>query len=340
MAVATGARLSTTSEGLWLTAALCGVSRLPRALKVRPTDGIEGADLSSHPGIAVLQDAGVYVNGGVDGDVAQWVMVLGRPDIEVTVDVSVPAVSSDRLLGPPPVFRTTADLAAISKGGDAAIEAYAELLEWRKQQPPQRIATLCCRDGYWVSAARVWHSAADPAQTESDDLDDASNTGELDEIVVTPLGRKPVGASVLELLGVTGPADFRGLSASSRLLDSIVSQWQHDPDGNNLVAQLVDELEISAEQARIIEAVGDRSAARATIGACEYHFDGPRYAQKAMLVADTIYGRVLVSGDTGFDDQEWTMLTPGTESRIEAALDEVLSSLPCGSEWSHYRRHS
>ncbi|MDO3240963.1 ESX secretion-associated protein EspG [Mycobacteroides abscessus subsp. abscessus] len=335
MAVATGARLSTTSEGLWLTAALCGISRLPRALKVRPTDGIEGADLSSHPGIAVLQEAGVYSNGTVDADVAQWVMTLGRPDIEVTVEVNVPAAPSDRLLGPPPVFTTTADLAAISKGGDAAIEAYAQLLEWRKQQPPQRIATLCCRDGSWVSAARVWSSAVEPS-AESDD----QSTGELDEVVVTPLGRKPVGTSILELLGSTGPAEFRGLSVNSRVLDSIVSQWQHDPDGNNLVAQLVDELEISAEQARIIEAVGDQSAARATIGACEYHFDGPRTAQKAMLVADTIYGRVLVSGDTGFDDQEWTMLTPGTEARIQSALDEVLSSLPCGSKWSHYRRHS
>ncbi|KWX20468.1 hypothetical protein AFM11_30295 [Mycolicibacterium wolinskyi] len=336
MAVATGARLSTTSEGLWLTAALSGISRLPRALKVRPTDGIEGADLGSHPGIAVLKDAGVYNGSVVDADVAEWVTVLGRPDIEVTIEVNVPAVASDRLLGPPPVFTTTAELAAIRNGGDAAIQAYEELLEWRKQQPTQRIATLCRRDRYWVSAARVWHPADDEVPGDESPQPPSS---ELDEIVVTPLGQKPVGTAVLELIGKIGQAEFRGLSANSRVLDSIVSQWQYDPD-TNLVGQLVDELAISPEQARIIEAVGDRSTARATIGACEYHFDGPRTAQKAILVADTIYGRVLVSSDTGFDDQDWTMLTPGTEARIDAALGEVLTSLPCGVEWPHYRRHS
>jgi hypothetical protein len=343
MAVASGARLSTTSEGLWLTAALCGISRLPRALKVRPTDGIEGADLSSHPGLAVLREAGVCTGAVVDSDVADWVMVLGRPDIEVSLRITVPALVSERLLGPPPVFATTADLSAIRTSADAAIQAYEELLAWLKQQPPQRIATLCRRDGFWVSAARIWHPAdegtentgqADETQPQSGEVDE-----ELDEIVVTPLGHKPIGAAVLELLGAAEPAEFRGLSANSAVLGSIVNQWQHDP-ATNLVAQLVNELEISAEQARIIEAVGDRSSARAAISACEYHFDGARSAQKAVLVADTIYGRVLVSNDAGFDDQLWTMLTPGSEQGIEAALDALLSSLPCGQEWPHYHRQS
>jgi hypothetical protein len=329
MAVASGARLSTTSEGLWLTAALCGISRLPRALKVRPTDGIEGADLSSHPGLQVLQEAGVCTGAVVDSDVADWVMVLGRPEIEVSVEITVPALVSERLLGPPPVFATTADLSAIRSGADAAIQAYEELLAWRKQQPTQRIATLCRRDGFWVSAARIWHPADEGTENTGHADDTQPQSGELDEIVVTPLEHKPVGASVLELLGAAEPAEFRGLSANSAVLDSIVNQWQHDP-ATNLVAQLVNELEISAEQARIIEAVGDRSSARAAISACEYHLDGARSAQKAVLVADTIYGRVLVSNDTGFDDQLWTMLTPGSEQRIDAALDALLSSLPCG----------
>ncbi|MBY0442803.1 MAG: ESX secretion-associated protein EspG, partial [Mycobacteriaceae bacterium] len=61
--VAVGARLSTTSEGLWLIAALAGVSRVPAVLKVRPVGDVDGI-LAEHPGLAVLEEAGIY-HGGV-----------------------------------------------------------------------------------------------------------------------------------------------------------------------------------------------------------------------------------------------------------------------------------
>ena len=52
-----GAQLSTTSEGLWLTAALSGVTRLPAALRVRPVGDAESM-LASHPGLPILEEAG------------------------------------------------------------------------------------------------------------------------------------------------------------------------------------------------------------------------------------------------------------------------------------------
>lgn len=73
---AVGARLSTTSEGLWLTAALARVSRLPAVLRVRPVGDVEQM-LAGHPGLAVLEEAGVCRDGVLDAmsrsGFARWV---------------------------------------------------------------------------------------------------------------------------------------------------------------------------------------------------------------------------------------------------------------------------
>ena len=97
------ARLSTTSEGLWLTAALAGVTRLPAVLKVRPVGDVEGI-VSGHPGLAVLEEAGVCRNGVLDPDVADWLLTLGRPDVELNVKITRPDDQPGRLVGPAPLF--------------------------------------------------------------------------------------------------------------------------------------------------------------------------------------------------------------------------------------------
>ncbi len=66
---AMGAQLSTTSEGLWLTAALSGVTRVPAALRVRPVGDVE-AMLASHPGLQGREEAGVCQ--GRTLDVQEW----------------------------------------------------------------------------------------------------------------------------------------------------------------------------------------------------------------------------------------------------------------------------
>ena len=61
----TAARLSTTSEGLWLAAALCDVANLPPALE-DPPGWIGTGHVGRSPGIAVLESAGVIEDGTVD----------------------------------------------------------------------------------------------------------------------------------------------------------------------------------------------------------------------------------------------------------------------------------
>ena len=317
MSVAVGARLSTTSEGLWLTAALAGITRMPVVLRLRPVGGVEG--ISTHPGMAVLEAAGVCRDGVLDPDVADWVITLGRPDIEVDVSISVAAAGGDRLAGPPPVVAAP----------DDPIEAYAALREWAARRPAQRVAALCRRDGWWVGAARMWQVGG------VDDTD--GGVEDFDEIVVSPLGQTvAIASAVSELLGPGTPAQFQGVSIEGDVLDSIVAHWQSNPD-SNIVAMLV-EAGMTAEQARIVEVVGDSTTARATITALEHHVEGAVLGARAIMVADTLLGRVLVSGTGGPDGQVWTMLTAGTEQRIAAALGELLESLPSGVDWPTHQR--
>jgi hypothetical protein len=326
MTVASGARLSVTSEALWLTAALAGISRLPSTLRVRPADGAERADLSTHPGFEVLQQAGVWTGTALDPDVEHWMHTLARPDVRVDVEVDVPTKVSAQLLGPAPLFTPSYDLTTIQQSGTAAIAAYEELQQWRAQQPAQRVATLCRRDGIWVAATRLWQSGSEHTGNDRD---------EVDEIVVSLVGDRPIATTVAELLGSAGAAQFRGLSIQFSVLNDIVSQWQRDPD-TNIVATLVDH-GLTVEQARIVEAVADRSAVRATVTAMQLRPGRNEWARRTMTVADTVYGRVLRS-ESGSAEQVWTLMAPGTDHHISVGLNEVLESLPSGRDWSEYTK--
>ncbi|GAB5901230.1 ESX secretion-associated protein EspG [Mycolicibacterium mageritense] len=325
MTVASGARLSVTSEALWLTAALAGISRLPSTLRVRPADGAERSDLTTHPGFDTLVQAGVWTGTALDPDVERWMHTLARPDIRVDVELDVPTVVSDRLLGPAPLFAPSHDLKTIEQSGTAAREAYEELQRWRAEQPAKRVATLCRREGSWVAATRMWQPAGSP---DSDGED-------LDEIVVSLVGDRPIGMTVAELLGSAPAAQFRGLSVQSSVLNSIVAQWQREPD-TNIVAALVDE-GLSVEQARIAEAVADQSAVRATVTAMQLRPGRSEWAQRTMTIADTIYGRVIRT-ESGTDDHVWTLMAPGTDHRIRMGISDVLESLPCGQDWPDYTK--
>lgn len=326
MTVASGARLSVTSEALWLTAALAGISRLPSTLRVRPADGAERADLSTHPGFEVLQQAGIWTGGALDPDVEQWMHTLARPDIRVDVEVDVPTKVSAQLLGPAPLFTPSYNLRTIQQSGTAAVAAYQELQQWLAQQPAQRVATLCRRGGIWVAATRLWQSGSEHTGTDRD---------EVDEIVVSLVGDRPIATTVGELLGTATAAQFRGLSIQLSVLNDIVSQWQRDPD-TNIVATLVDH-GLTVEQARIVEAFADRSAVRATVTAMQLRPGHNEWAQRTMTVADTVYGRVL-RRESGSAEQVWTLMAPGTDHHIGVALNEVLESLPSGRDWSDYTK--
>lgn len=77
--------LDTTTEGLWLLQALCGVECLPAILVLRPYASVDGPPVG-HPGIAVLREAGALLDDGQEGvavhpRIATWIDVLGAPDV-------------------------------------------------------------------------------------------------------------------------------------------------------------------------------------------------------------------------------------------------------------------
>jgi hypothetical protein len=311
-----GAQLSTTSEGLWLTAALSGVTRLPAALRVRPVGEVE-AMLASHPGLRVLEEAGVCQGRTLDPDVAQWLLTLGRCDVEVSIMVTRPTERADRLVGPPELFRPPADPLK-----EPLVVAEA-LRSWRAHQPADRAAVLCRRDGRWVLAARVWQGGDEP----------------IDEVTVSPLdGDTTMTEAVVDILGEELPADFEGINIEAQRLETVLSNWQADPRGHDVIGELIG-LGLTARQARVVVAVCDVGAVRASIGAVQYSLDGPSCAATGAMVVDTLMGRVVISStSTGEDQQRWTMVFPGTAARIGRAVSDVLQELPSGTGWQHHQR--
>nr|VTP02297.1 hypothetical protein BIN_B_04451 [Mycobacterium riyadhense] len=304
------ARLSTTSEGLWLTAALAGVSQLPPVLKVRPI-GAVAATLSDHPGVAVLEQAGVCRGGGLDGDVAEWVATLGRPDVELDVVVSRPETAPTTLAGPPSPFEAPID----------TIQAAEALTRWHAQRPPQRAVALCRRAGVWVAAARLWRSGNDS----------------IDEVVISPLGSASIATTVCSVLGASQPAQFHGINVEAATLEPLVARWQADP-GSDIVAALIEVAGLSVPQAKVIQAAGDATATRAVLGAAQFSIDGPCWAPLGVTVIDTVLGRVVISNAMGPDARQWTTVLPGTDSAVATAVDELLDSLPCGPGWVTHQR--
>ncbi|WP_460357642.1 ESX secretion-associated protein EspG [Mycobacterium sp. ZZG] len=311
-----GAQLSTTSEGLWLTAALSGVTRLPAALRVRPVGDTE-AMLASHPGLQVLEEAGVCQGRTLDPDVQEWLWTLGRCDIDVSIRVSRPDEKSERLTGPPEIFTPPADPLKEPLAAAAALRA------WRAHQSADRTAVLCRRDGKWVVAARVWRTGEEP----------------LDEVTISPLdGDTTVFEAVNDLLGEEIPAEFEGVNIEAEQLESVLGSWQADPQGYDVIGELL-KLGLTARQARVIVAVSDTGAVRAAIGATQYSVDGPEFAATGAMVVDSLMGRVVISSSTTDDQQRWTMLFPGTATRINRAVSDVLKDLPSGAGWDQHQRN-
>ncbi|WP_240163597.1 ESX secretion-associated protein EspG [Mycolicibacterium sphagni] len=307
--------MSTTSEGLWLTAALSGITRLPGALRVRPVGDTE-AMLASHPGLQVLEEAGVCQGRTLDSDVRDWLLTLGRCDIDVSIQVIRPDERSDRLTGPPEIFTPRADPLRDPHAAAAALRA------WRTHQSAERTAVLCRRDGKWVVAARVWRIGDDP----------------IDDVTVSPLeGDTTVFQAVNDLLGDEVPADFEGINIEPERLEAVLSAWQLDRQGYDVIGELL-KLGLTARQARIIVAVSDTGAVRAAIAATQYSVDGPEFAASGAMVVDSLMGRVVISSNTTDDQQRWTMLFPGTTARVSRAVSDVLHNLPSGTGWERHQR--
>lgn len=315
-----GAQLSTTSEGLWLTAALAGVTRLPAALRVRPVGDAE-AMIAGHPGLQVLQDAGICEGTTLDTDVAQWLMTLGRCDIELSIIVTRPTERCDRLRGPSPIFHAPDQPLTTAQ----ALEAAETLRAWRTHQDADRSAVLCRRDGQWVAAMRVWQGGYEPDKEP------------IDEVSISPL---ETGTTVVEaveaILGEETPAEFEGINIESTRLDSVLREWQEDPEAIDLTGELL-RLGLTTRQARAVSAVCDQGATRAAMSAVQYSLDGPEFAAAGAMVVDTLLGRIVVSS-TGSADQRWTMLFPGTRARIARAVSDAFQELPSGAAWEHHTR--
>ena len=192
----------------------------------------------------------------------------------------------------------------------------------RAHQSADRTAVLCRRDGKWVVAARVWQTGEEP----------------IDEVTISPLeGDTTLTQAVNDLLGEEIPANFEGINVESGRLESVLSNWQADPQGYDVIGELL-KLGLTARQARVVVAVSDTGAVRAAIGATQYSLDGPEFAATGAMVVDSLMGRVVISSSTNDDQQRWTMLFPGTPARVGRAVSDVLQELPSGTGWEHHQR--
>lgn len=331
------ARLS--SEALWLTAALAGVSRLPYDLKVRPIGNVDET-LAGHPGLHVLQDKGFCVGRDLQEDLKQWMGILGLPDLQVTVGIDRPKFRSDRLVGPPPVFDPGVDVEK------EPIAAYEALMRWNSEQRgTQRVAVLCRRGGEWVSAARLWQigkhttdsTAAD--QPGADDVPvevQAETQEELDEIVVSFLGTADIAESVNQVVGVREPAQFDGINVPAGLLEPIVGRWQQNPD-MDLIAALRD-AGLNMPQARVVEAAADASATQITVTATQFSIGSEDYAPRVVTIIDSLVGRLMQSQSVSPDGLVWSTLVPASSGRIGEAVRHMCSELPSAEDWESHRR--
>lgn len=341
MSHTTGARLSTTSEGLWLTAALAGVSRLPEALRIRPIGAVERV-LPGHPGLQILQDQGICSGRTLDVDVDRWMWTLGRPDLQITVTIKRPPRQLDQLTGPPPVFDPKVDPL------EEPILAYEALMAWNARFGPRRVAVLCCRDGQWVSAARVWqsHQAVDPDTPTADGADPLSSSGtaqdaeqldEIDEVVITDLGGCDPAAVVNDIVGTQAArAQFDAINLRAGTLEQVLLRWQRDPS-----IDLSGELRawgLSALQARIVQASADMSAAQITVSAKQFSRESIDHAAHVLTITDTLEGRVLKTDSESPDGQRWMTLLPGSPRWISEGVATMCASLPAGQDWLAHRR--
>lgn len=404
---AAGARLSTTSEGLWLTAALAGVSRLPTELRIRPIGEADNA-VGRHSGLEVLQRAGICTGESLDPDVANWVAVLGLPDLQITITADRPRRRGDRLIGPRTVFDPGVDSETYP------IAAYEALTAYNAQRGPRGVVVLCRRGGEWVSAARLWQTRQDadtgePASATRDaravpwnqrwnntllrsqpgpvhntaaaalwpdpqfssafrakaayllaarDEDglptptgpadplaaelsamiaaDALND-EIDEVVVSYLGRADIAAAVSDVVGPADSAKFDTINLPAGVLDPIVNRWQASGGRADLLTDLC-EIGLSVPQARVVQAVADASSARTTITAAEFRVGSKAFSPLTVAIADTIVGRIAHWQSTSIDGLRWTTIAPGATHTIAEAVDCMCAALPAGANWAVHER--
>ncbi len=328
MSNTTGARLSTTSEGLWLAAALAGVTRLPDALRVRPIGAVDRA-LPGHPGLKILEDQGICSGRRLDADVERWMWTLGRPDLQITITIKRPNRSVDRTGGPPPVFDPGVDPL------QEPIRAYEALLAWNARFGPRRVAVLCCRDGNWVSAARLWQPTQ--ARDNVTDLGEDDGRDEIDEIVITDLGHCDPAVVVNDIVGREhGRAEFAAINQPAGVIEAALARWQQNPS-----VDLIGELRqrgLTAAQARVVEASADTSATQIDVTATQFAVDATDHAPHVLTIIDTAEGRVVKSESHSPDGQRWITLAPGGTRGITAAVTATCAALPSGANWLEHRR--
>lgn len=311
-----------------MAAALAGVTRLPAALRVRPIGAVDRA-LPGHPGLKVLEAQGICSGRRLDADVERWMWTLGRPDLQITITIKRPHRSVDRIGGPPPVFDPGVDPLR------EPIRAYEALLAWNARFGPRRVAVLCCRDGEWVSVVRLWQPTQAP-DSAADTGEDAE-LAEIDDIVITDLGRCDPAVPVNDIVGREhSRAEFAAINQPAGVIEAALARWQQNPS-----VDLIGELRqrgLTAAQARVVEAASDVSATQIDVSATQFAVDATDHAPYVLNVIDTVEGRVVKSESQSPDGQRWITLAPGGTRGITEGVAAMCASLPSGAAWQEHRR--
>ncbi|WP_306360378.1 ESX secretion-associated protein EspG [Nocardia sp. CC227C] len=153
-----------------------------------------------------------------------------------------------------------------------------------------------------------------------------------DRVDVAPIWSDGSGSAlarpIIEALGPCPPAEVASFSALS--------------------TELVERLDAATESEDYADAVyslgvDDRDATRygLTLASCHTYAEIVVYSHAdgltdrspgAVVVYDTLQGRIVAAPGLAFDQQVWSTLTPGTDHRIAQAISALIESLP-GGRW-------
>ena len=162
---------------------------------------------------------------------------LGRCDVDVSIRVSRPDERSERLTGPLN-FRSRRRIR--SKSLSPPRKRYAHGAH-TNLPIAQRFSVAATANGL---SQRVGSGDEPPRRSNYQPLE----------------GDTTVFEAVNDLLGDELPAEFEGINIEAERLESVLGSWQADPQGYDVIGELL-KLGLTARQARVVVAVsGHRSS--------------------------------------------------------------------------------
>lgn len=306
-------------EGFWLLQALLDIRHVAPELRCRPfVSTSESTDwLKDHPGIAVMREQKIIVNGAADlainEEVEARMRVLAVPDIEV-----VALLSHGKL-------RYGVSDEAIqqheAREADGQQGLTAQPVGSRDIPDNEFRVVLARRDDRWVSAVRV---GADIT------VDDVSVTD------AASIAALVTGA--MESINHADPAAITAVNVPLEEMLSATKNWQSS--GFNVFSS--GDLRRMGLTAATIAALGQalsEPVAEAAVYARQYRDDARESSASVLSLKDGSTGRIAMyqQARTVGSGQKWLAICPATPQLVQVGVQTVLDTVPFGA-WRTHRR--